>query len=88
MAALADDARSSPTRLDALSGTIQWTAELAQVYDFTDERGRQPLSSRTLRSVTGLSFLPASWVVPWAVLRLLSPRYPSPDASGASDREL
>ena len=51
--------------------------------DIRDERGRQPLSARTLRKVTGLSFLPASWVVPWWVLRLLSPRYPSTTALAA-----
>lgn len=77
---LADEARSGPDTLDALSGTIQWTAEVAVQHGLTDEKGRQPLSSRTLRKVTGLSFLPASWVVPWFVLRFLSPRYPKRDA--------
>ena len=75
VAKLADEAFSSSDTLEALSGTIQWTAEVAVQHGITDERGRQPLSSRTLRKVTGLSWLPASWVVPWFVLRFLSPRY-------------
>ena len=83
VAAMAKDAFASAERLDALSGTIQWTAELAHHYGLTDELGRQPLSSRTLRKVTGISFLPASWVVPWWILRLLSPRYPSGSGSAA-----
>lgn len=57
-------------------GTIQWTGELALRYGLTDENGRQPLSSRTLRVLTGQRWLPDSWVVPWWVLRLQSPRYP------------
>ena len=77
VAKLADEAFSSAEAMDALSGTIQWTAEVAVQHDLTDEKGRQPLSSRTLRKVTGLSFVPASWVVPWFVLRFLSPRYGS-----------
>ena len=72
---LAEEAFSSGDKLDALSGTIQWTAEVAVQHGLTDEKGRQPLSSRTLRKVTGVSFLPASWVVPWFVLRFISPRY-------------
>ena len=74
---LVEESLSSDEKLEALSGTIQWTAEVAVQHGLTDERGRQPLSSRTLRQVTGLKFLPASWVVPWFVLRWLSPRYPS-----------
>lgn len=77
VAKLAEDAFSSAARLEALSGTIQWTAEVAVAHDIKDEKGRQPLSSRSLRRVTGLDFLPASWVVPWFVLRFLSPKYPS-----------
>ena len=77
VAALAEDARSSPARLDEISGTIQWSAEVALAHGFTDEHGRQPLSSRSLRKVAGLAWLPASWVVPWAILRFLSPRYPN-----------
>ena len=77
VAAMAAEAQSDLAALDALSGTIQWTAELALRHGLTDENGRQPLSGRALRKVTGLPFLPASWVVPWFVLRWLSPRYPS-----------
>ena len=84
VAKLFDEAFSSSDKLDALSGTIQWTAEVAVQHDIVDERGRQPLSSRTLRKVSGLSWLPASWVVPWWVLRLLSPRYGSEPKVGAS----
>jgi len=75
VAKLAEEAFSSSEKMDALSGTIQWTAEVAVQHSLTDEKGRQPLSSRTLRRVTGLNWLPASWVVPWVVLRFLSPRY-------------
>ncbi len=80
VAALAEDARRGPEQADALSGTIQWTAEVAVRRGITDEHGRQPLSSRALRKVTGLAWLPASWVVPWWVLRFLSPRYPNKPA--------
>lgn len=76
VAALAADAARSAARLDALSGSIQWVAELAVEHSIVDERGRQPLSSRSLRKVTGVGWMPKSWVVPWWLLRLLSPRYP------------
>lgn len=85
VAALAEDAARSAARTDELSGTIQWTAELALQHDLKDERGRQPLSSRTLRTVTGITWLPASWVVPWWLLRFLSPRYPMPETPPASE---
>ena len=87
VATLADEAFSSRDKLEALSGTIQWTAEVAVQHGITDERGRQPLSSRTLRKVSGLSWLPASWVVPWWVLRLLSPRYGMEPKLGASQKK-
>jgi NAD(P)-dependent dehydrogenase (short-subunit alcohol dehydrogenase family) len=77
VAALARQAYGSPEGAKQLSGTIQWTAEVAVEHGLTDERGRQPLSSRSLRQLSGIAWLPASWVVPWWVLRLLSPRYPS-----------
>ena len=79
VAALADEVASSSRRAADLSGTIQWSAELAVRHGFTDELGRQPLSARTLRRVLGVQWLPSSWVVPWWLLRLISPRYP--DAS-------
>jgi NAD(P)-dependent dehydrogenase (short-subunit alcohol dehydrogenase family) len=77
VAALASDVFGSSERADEMSGTIQWTAELAVQYGIRDEQDRQPLSARTLRRVTGIPFLPASWVVPWFILRFLSPRYPA-----------
>lgn len=80
VATLAEQAFSSPAKLAQLSGSIQWTAEVAVAHGLEDERGRQPLSPRSLRIVTGLGFLPASWVVPWFVLRLLSPKYPKAEA--------
>ena len=83
VAKLAEEAFSSGETLDALSGTIQWSAEVAVQHGLADERGRQPLSSRTLRKVTGVSCLPASWVVPWFVLRFLSPRYGKAKAAAA-----
>lgn len=82
---LADEAMASEEKLDALSGTIQWTAEVAVEHGLTDERGRQPLSSRTLRKVTGLGILPSSWVVPWFVLRWLSPRYGKEPMKGTKE---
>ena len=77
VAALADEVASSAGRAEELSGTIQWSAELAVRYGFTDEQGRQPLSARTLRRAVSAQWLPVSWVVPWWLLRLISPRYPA-----------
>jgi len=75
VAALAADC-ADPARQRAFSGTVQWTGELALRYGLTDERGRRPLSGRTLSVLLGARWLPDSWVVPWWVLRLMSPRYP------------
>uniref|UniRef100_A0A7S4EST3 Uncharacterized protein n=1 Tax=Chrysotila carterae TaxID=13221 RepID=A0A7S4EST3_CHRCT len=85
-AALVQACADDPKYQSKVSGTIQWIAEIAARHKIRDERGNCPPSFRAFRGIFGFSWIPLTWVVPWWIIKLMTPLYmkqkPAPPADG------